>query len=105
MTHADSINVGEPAMPATSDGVWKMPAPITMPTVIMVASKTLKVGVGTSRAVSGVAIPSDARSPSRVMLMREGLTTRTDVRRGRVVAGDLRFDAIALQLSLQPRVH
>ena len=35
---------GEPAMLATSTGVWKMPAPITMPTVIIVASKMLSVG-------------------------------------------------------------
>jgi hypothetical protein len=45
-----SIGAGEPAMPATSTGVSKMPAPITMPTVIIVASKTLSVGAGASRA-------------------------------------------------------
>ena len=46
--HAVSISVGDPAIPATRAGVWKMPAPITMPTVIMMASKTLSAGAGTS---------------------------------------------------------
>ena len=36
-------------MLATRTGVSKMPAPITMPTVIIVASKMLSVGVGASR--------------------------------------------------------
>lgn len=37
---------GEPALPATSAGVLKMPAPITMPTVIIVTSKTPSTGAG-----------------------------------------------------------
>jgi hypothetical protein len=49
-TQARIIVPGEPAMLATSTGVSKMPAPITMPTVIMVASKMLSVGAGASRA-------------------------------------------------------
>ncbi len=46
--HAANIQAGEPAMFATSDGVWKIPAPITIPTVIIVTSQMLKVWAGAS---------------------------------------------------------
>jgi hypothetical protein len=42
----------EPVNCATSDGALKMPAPITMPTMIAIASRSESVGCGTALARS-----------------------------------------------------
>jgi hypothetical protein len=49
-------------MPAIIVGVWKMPAPMTMPTVIIVASQTLNVGAGTPRGELASDLSSGAES-------------------------------------------
>src|SRR5918992_5209549 len=45
-THANSAAVSVPALAATSDGVRKMPAPTTVPTMSAMASPARSVGRG-----------------------------------------------------------
>src|SRR5690606_19600548 len=83
----------------------KMPAPITMPTVIMVASKTLSVGMGTPAAPQLDATSDAARSRSKVVLTGKCSSARADVGGSLVVASDLRLDPVALHLSLEPGMY
>ena len=47
-----------PTLAATIAGVLKMPIPTTMPTMIVTASKTDRVGCGSAFAAAGIQSPS-----------------------------------------------